>query len=479
MNPRATHVNLPLIFAATAALAFILPFTAQAATCCRCQHPKLTGGDICITDQTLDCGSLTNSPNADLKGASCVEDKAIAHCARIPKGVCLNEPAKPLDFRLNSVAKPSDTAPPATPVDNAVNFSFNVDIPGASIGQPYIQGKAVIIPFLAQYVAAVQKLAISIGLIAAAIMIAWGGFRYIVSGTAAGMQDGKETIVNALIGLVLLLGSYLILANVNPNTAVTQSLTIPIVERQKLEAINSSQYSSAAAAAGVKGADAPTTKELMDYAAKTAKDANIDPCIVYAIIMAESRGKTSIGHDENQYFGPNSSLIQARLDFMRSRKFGSGKAFEASIPVMPASCTGAARTDCLKAAAYPMDYLRNANDQMTNDDILDLSKPPDYGLDWRFSHGIGASQATILPNKPRCKDGTRGYNIGGKCFTIPELITKEGAVASILAHPSVKQGADPEAVFCGYGGRTKGNCGPIKDLIKSKIGFYSQCPYNK
>lgn len=460
---------------------FALPLPGYAANCCRCRHAKVTEGEFCIKDE-LDCGKLATA-NKDLAEANCetIPPEKSAQCAKLGTGggICLNDPIDALSFRLAGITKSSGSAASAK-AEAAITplpMTLNVDIQGLTkLDDPFVQGNTVVVPFLAQYVNALIKFLMGAGLVAAATMIVWGGMEYIVAGSGAQVKSGKGIIIDAVIGLVIILCSYVILANINPATTNFGALTLEVVMPKTYEPVSPEQYGAAAAASGIKGISGtlPTPSEIFAYAKERAKEKNVDPCIPYAILMAESRGRVLIGHDENQYFGAH-SLIQARLDFIRSRKFASGKPFEASVPSMPPLCGDNNRTVCATAAAYPMDPVKVADGQFKNDDELDMSKAPDYGLDWRFSHGIGASQGTIFTNSPRCPDGNRGYTVGGKCFTIAQLLTKEGAVDSILAHGAVKPGADPKSVFCAYGGKSLANCGPIEYLVKHKMDAYAQC----
>jgi len=469
MNPKIPHAIALLALLCTW---FSWPVSAQAAACCACTHPQIKGGKFCIQG-TADCDGLKNSTNKELANASCSADSSANPCKKTTSGgTCLNEPSDAISFKLSSVPGYSpEAAAGGTP--DTLPYQLNVDIPGLTFFAPYRDEREIIIPILAQYIQAFQKVLIGLSLVAAAIMLVYGGWLYIISGTGMKVADGKKIIIDALIGMVITLGAIVILSNINPNTAQLSALRLIAIQPKTFEPVTSAQYGAITG-----GGKMPTPAEVFDYAKTRAQSANVDPCIVYAIIMAESRGQTLIGHDENQYFGPNASLIQSRLDFLRSRKFASGKSFDAEVPTMPADCNAGNRVECQKALAYPMDYTKNGNGQFKNDDNFNGSAPPDYGLDWRFSHGIGVSMGTIFPSGAKCPDGSRGYHpTNDKCFSVAQLITKEGALDSILAHPNLKPGADPETVFCGYGGRSVANCGPIQNLVKNKMDFYNSCPY--
>ena len=50
----------------------------------------------------------------------------------------------------------------------------------------------------------------------AVVMIMIGGFQYITSATVGGKSNGRDTIQNALVGLLLVIGAYTILNTINP-----------------------------------------------------------------------------------------------------------------------------------------------------------------------------------------------------------------------------------------------------------------------
>ncbi|MEK7595942.1 MAG: hypothetical protein AAB564_00080, partial [Patescibacteria group bacterium] len=67
------------------------------------------------------------------------------------------------------------------------------------------------------YLSALFKYAITIAAVLAVIMIVIGGLQYIgAAGNTSVIEDAKDRIYWAIVGLILALGSYLILYNINP-----------------------------------------------------------------------------------------------------------------------------------------------------------------------------------------------------------------------------------------------------------------------
>lgn len=90
-----------------------------------------------------------------------------------------------------------------------------------------IAGKATV-GDLDDYIAELYRFALSFIGIVAVIMIMWGGFKWVTAaGNSGKISDAKDTIYNAIIGLVLALLSWTMLNVINP--ALTKN-TFPTVQ---------------------------------------------------------------------------------------------------------------------------------------------------------------------------------------------------------------------------------------------------------
>ncbi|MFA4953936.1 MAG: hypothetical protein WC641_01335 [Patescibacteria group bacterium] len=88
------------------------------------------------------------------------------------------------------------------------------------------QGKTLSIPFLAIFISEIYRLALGVGIIAAAVMLVWGGFRYIVGSTLSDVTRAKQIITDAIVGLVLLFCGYALLQILNPQLTNLKPLQI-------------------------------------------------------------------------------------------------------------------------------------------------------------------------------------------------------------------------------------------------------------
>ncbi len=70
---------------------------------------------------------------------------------------------------------------------------------------------------LGNYINLMLKVIIGIAGVLAVVMIVIGGIQYMSTDAFSGKEEGKSRITNALLGLVLLAGSFMILNTINPN----------------------------------------------------------------------------------------------------------------------------------------------------------------------------------------------------------------------------------------------------------------------
>ena len=109
--------------------------------------------------------------------------------------------------------------------------------------------------------------------------------------------------------------------------------------------------------------------------------------------------------------------------------------------------------------------------------MFNASAPPDYGLDWRYSHGFGAGQTTVFPKDGPCpgKEAEgRGSIHGGKCYSIKDLLTTSSQVEAMVAHYKAcwKKGAgDAAAGYVCYQGKIEKD----NPQIVKRVDAYQAC----
>ncbi|MFW0862088.1 MAG: pilin [Candidatus Komeilibacteria bacterium] len=118
----------------------------------------------------------------------------------------------------------------ATPAlaSNSTQIQF---IPSTTIpGSDFVAGSAIDINSgsLGQYILAIYNYGIGLVAVLAVVMIMFGGYKWIfAAGNASSIGSAKSTIISALVGLVLALGSYLLLNTINPALTTFEPLYTP------------------------------------------------------------------------------------------------------------------------------------------------------------------------------------------------------------------------------------------------------------
>jgi|GEM_PF-2599593 len=122
------------------------------------------------------------------------------------------------------------TAPPL------VTPSLSVQIPNVSFSQLTVQdsgGKKFIdVPYLAQYIQGIYNYILGIVAALAIAFVVWGGVKWLTaSGDSSRVTSARTTITNALVGLVLALGSWFILNTINPSLVSLTPIRVELIPR--------------------------------------------------------------------------------------------------------------------------------------------------------------------------------------------------------------------------------------------------------
>ncbi len=201
---------------------FLAPNVALA-TCCRCETVSVQGY-LCL-QTTATCDTIKTAvlnPNlANVKCSAQLDDQA---CQPKDNGGACTEVANAETYGSTVGTKEPTTHIPIEPNVPIPGLTFPTEVPaGGGVAQT---------PYLALYIQAAYNYLIGVSIIAAAIMIIYGGFRYILGSTAGSVSRGKEIIWDALIGLILILGTYTIVSVVNPTIANPSILNVDLTSLQ-------------------------------------------------------------------------------------------------------------------------------------------------------------------------------------------------------------------------------------------------------
>lgn len=295
------------------------------AACCKCRATDAPGETLCLTDPSTGCPEMVTkfvSTNKQLSNVTCDPtplDAATA-CQPIssgkPSAICASGPTSAAGYVSKAAGQSTARVQTAVPIE------LNVPIPGLRFAQGVTeQNGFLVVPFLAQYVSAGFRYLLGIIVITGAVMIIYGGFKYVLSSTVSGIKSGQEVIKDAVIGMIIAFGIVTVLQTLNPATSQLSALKVRVVSQESFQAFASAQMTTEAAT--VSGT--PGSAEAS--AAMTACPFTLSQ----PLLLAEN-----LGSPENQKiaqaWGMTSLNIRqdrrAQEFFQNVRAFVSGKSLE-------------------------------------------------------------------------------------------------------------------------------------------------------
>lgn len=206
---------------------------------------------VCISDETYSSGGVDFSPSHSITSCSasrpCASPQTcVEGTCRVPDGgtCAVNEQCRPGSGCADSgsgggktcVRGASGTSATSTPSGSAgetperpftpITPRLGVPIPGLSLSAPTESSGQISIPFLVEYINGVYRYLVGIVLVVAVVMVVYGGFRYLVGASYGEINRGKEIIRDAIVGMLIVLGAYVILQTVNPATTSFSVLSL-------------------------------------------------------------------------------------------------------------------------------------------------------------------------------------------------------------------------------------------------------------
>lgn len=182
------------------------PVTVSSAQSC---VRALASDPACTTACTTLCRAGTTAPDTRVQANATLAPTNGAGCAVAPPSAASagDAPAGGATGGSSGGVPPTNAGREAVPLQ---------------LSQP-IDGVTVVSDF-GNYIAVLYRYMIGLAGTAAVVMIVYGGFLYLLGSAMSDVGKGKQIIQDAIIGLLLVLGSYTILSTVSPNTL---SLKVP------------------------------------------------------------------------------------------------------------------------------------------------------------------------------------------------------------------------------------------------------------
>ncbi len=200
-------------------------------------------------------------------------------------------------FICTGVGKPEITQS----TQKIIKFKPQIPLPGSAL----FNGQEIVITgsTLGEYIAALYVFMVSAIGILATVMVFFGGIKWtLAAGDMGKIQDAKETISSAIIGVILALTAYLLLLTISPKLVKFTSLTLTPVKGIAQE------FNESEVAFGFRGrppSAATLTRAWLDDATTgvraqyggiigSLKSAQVPEDMIYAIIYVESGGRPEV-----------------------------------------------------------------------------------------------------------------------------------------------------------------------------------------
>ena len=158
---------------------------------------------------------------------------------------------------------------------------LSIEIPGLKFSDllpPKKAGDPLYISWIGEYIAAVYSYVVGIASLLAVAMIMWGGMKWIFAGGDSGkIGKAHDTIINALMGLVLALGSYVLLYTINKSTVEFDALKLTYIPTSEIKGMEESDSIESGTARPFDITDPLWTYETFDCNSTPALTGVIDP----------------------------------------------------------------------------------------------------------------------------------------------------------------------------------------------------------
>lgn len=139
---------------------------------------------------------------------------------------------------IGVVQAQSDAIVPKPQVQTGILDSYKAPTTTNCSNGLQADAQCIHIPWIAQYVGAVYKWGLAFGALLSVIMLMMGGVLYIIGGANQTLLGkAKEYILYSLIGVVLILGSYVIFAVINPSINNLPVIDVEIAKEQSIEVL--------------------------------------------------------------------------------------------------------------------------------------------------------------------------------------------------------------------------------------------------
>lgn len=250
ITPKFTFKIFPVLL--ILCFGFVLPVHAQAAE-------QLPMGSVCTNNSQCKSGDCENGDDGKAY-CDCDDDNDCSAQFNVQDGeqwTCKDDGPNDIDYCVSNLpgrtpaafgGKPSNTDILLDPqlAGNEIKQMTNkpvlkINIPGLNFSKPQVTqgddgGTYIQIPLIGEYIKALYRYGIAAAGIVAVVIIINAGFLWIRSaGSAEVIQQQKQSIEKAVIGLIIAVASYTILFAINPKLTEFQNLKVQYIASVDLD----------------------------------------------------------------------------------------------------------------------------------------------------------------------------------------------------------------------------------------------------
>ena len=231
---RSNDMNRSLVIVWLVMVSLAPTVASAASVCCSCKGPPDPTSIACLTGDpdkdkfsVADCATMVAAAKLP-EGWTCEKDQLNeSKCRSVSDGgVCQKPPTSMFTYAAPQgeprVRQGATTVERVRPEKEALP-TLNVAIPGLTF-----TGDAGLM--FGEYVAGANRYLLSIVAVAATVMFIYGAFLYLIGTAIESIRSGKQIMTDAVVGMLLVLGAYLILSTINPATVSLNALTVTPVE---------------------------------------------------------------------------------------------------------------------------------------------------------------------------------------------------------------------------------------------------------
>lgn len=232
-------------------------------------------------------------------------------------------------------------------------------------------------PWIGQYISSLYIFGVYAATILSAIVIMVAGFLWLTSGGNTNqIGSARSYISGALLGLMLMLGSYTVLRLVNPNLVQFTALRIPVLKRVTLQEFATNLYQAGGKVSVCVGAngqiisDASLSPEILTAINEFGNDPEINPAFIAAIIKTESNFRPGVEGPWTKYgyaFGLMQVLPTTAEGLWKdtgTRPAACERIYEGRPPRYTASCKAALTANPREQVRIGATYLKQIRDQL-------------------------------------------------------------------------------------------------------------------